>query len=315
MNEIIIYGAGKRGKECLDYMKWRGIDGLCKCIADKNYINLTENGRDSELGKDIVSPDSIVREDLPVIVAVYDNEDILENLTRGGVSAYSFDEFYKAIGEDRAVHVREYLAYIHARKNDGYFKFAEEQANIDIFWKEGSLFLDMFKKLDLGNVIELACGWGRHVPNYYDMAKKITLVDILQENIDICRKRFVDYDKCGKISYYKNNGFNYGSLETEKYTAVFSYDAMVHFEMLDVYSYLCDTYRVLRKGGMALFQHSNYGDDPKADFQKTPGARNYMTKDLFEYLTYRSGLEIVEQKVIDWAGFKDLDCVTLLRKG
>ena len=30
MNEIIIYGAGKKGVECLDYMKWRGIDSLCR---------------------------------------------------------------------------------------------------------------------------------------------------------------------------------------------------------------------------------------------------------------------------------------------
>lgn len=38
-----------------------------------------------------------------------------------------------------------------------------------------------------------------------------------------------------------------------------------------------------------------------------------MSKDLFAYLSYRAGFDVVEQKVIDW-GVKDLDCVTLLKK-
>lgn len=172
----------------------------------------------------------------------------------------------------------------------------------------------MFNKLDLSNVIELACGWGRHVKNYYDRADKITLVDILQENIDICKKRFAEYDTQGKICYYKNDGYDYGDLKSGEYTAVFSYDAMVHFEMLDVYSYLCDTYRILKTGGMALFHHSNYGSEPEMDFRGTIHARNYMTSDLFRYLTYRSGLEIVEQRLIDWDGNKELDCLSLLIK-
>ena len=41
---------------------------------------------------------------------------------------------------------------------------------------------------------------------------------------------------------------------------------------------------------------------------------NNMSKDLFAYLSYRAGFDVVDQKVIDWEGDKNLDCVTLLKK-
>lgn len=55
---------------------------------------------------------------------------------------------------------------------------------------EGTPFRSKFNKLDLKNVIELACGRGRHVHRYLQNAGKITLVDILEKNMDICRSRF-----------------------------------------------------------------------------------------------------------------------------
>ncbi len=39
-----------------------------------------------------------------------------------------------------------------------------------------------------------------------------------------------------------------------------------------------------------------------------------MTAQLFAHLCNRAGLEIVDQKIIDWGRHKDLDCITLVRK-
>lgn len=41
---------------------------------------------------------------------------------------------------------------------------------------------------------------------------------------------------------------------------------MVHFEMINIYRYLKDIFRVLKPGGMALIHHSNNLDDYKASF-------------------------------------------------
>ena len=88
---------------------------------------------------------------------------------------------------------------------------------------------------------------------------------------------------------------------------------MVHFEMMDIFEYLKDIHRVLRKGGMALFHHSNNTSNYKNSYSTATGGRSYMSKELFAYLAYRAGFEIVEQRVFDW-NVKDLDCVSLVRK-
>lgn len=136
------------------------------------------------------------------------------------------------------------------------------------------------------------------------------LVDILSENIEYCKQRFGDKRN---ISYYCNNGFNLEELESNSYSALFTYDAMVHFELMDVYNYLQDIYRILEPGAYALFHHSNNTQDYRLSFENASHGRNYMSKDLFAYLAYRCGFEIINQKIINFVE-PELDCISLIRK-
>ena len=88
---------------------------------------------------------------------------------------------------------------------------------------------------------------------------------------------------------------------------------MVHFEMIDIYRYLKDIFRVLKPGGMALIHHSNNSDDYKASFTNSIYGRSFMSDKIFAYLAYRCGIEICNQKVIDW-GVENLDCISLIMK-
>lgn len=153
------------------------------------------------------------------------------------------------LGIERIKFNRDFCAFYHISDMDSYFNIAEKNG-LDTFWNDTSIFYEMFRQLDISYIIELACGRGRHVDKYKSDAKKIVLVDILQKNIDICKERF---GGDLKIQYYKNDGYDLKQLEDEAYTALFSYDAMVHFEMMDIYSYLKDIYRVLKKGGEFYF--------------------------------------------------------------
>ena len=200
------------------------------------------------------------------------------------------------------------MAFCHI--DTGYFKEAENPDSLAIFWNIESPFYKQFSQLDLENVIELACGHGRHVPEYINNAKHITLVDILQKNIDICKQRF---ERERKINYYCNNGRDLSELDDNTYTALFTYDSMVHFEMMDIYMYLKETKRVLKKGGRALFHHSNTHDDYRGNFTNATGGRNYMSQELFAYLAYRAGLQVVDQQLIDWTKANE-DCITLVEK-
>lgn len=305
---IIIYGAGSRGKGCYDFLKRYKKENLVLAFCDKEYEKI-KNVED----KSVLSFDEACKYNLPFLISLVDisaKEDLKYKIESAGQKWINLDDLSEIIGLDRVAFNREFCAFFHEDGMNQYFYAAEQKSSVDVFWGENSLFLKQFNKLDLTNVIELACGRGRHVTRYLNLAEKITLVDILKQNIEICKERFKDSDK---ITYYCNNGYNLEKLEENQYTALFCYDAMVHFEMMDIYEYLKDIYRVLAPGGMALIHHSNNTSDYMASFANAPQGRSFMSKDIFAYLAFRCGFKIISQEEIDW-GVKNLDCISLIAK-
>lgn len=64
------------------------------------------------------------------------------------------------------------------------------EARIGVWWDDGQLFRQLFDRLDLSHVVELACGHGRHTEQIKNRAGRITMMDILEDNVAFCRKRF-----------------------------------------------------------------------------------------------------------------------------
>lgn len=307
-NKIVIYGAGERGIGYFDYLEEKGIGDHIFGFCDKNYERIKEYRN-----KKVYDYKQIKGLGLQYIISIADvvkKEELKTIIEADGNKCIEIEEIADLVGEDRRTFNRDLCAFFHKDSMNTYFENAETKELIEIFWGDNSLFLNYFRHLDLSQVIELACGRGRHVPHYIDKAGTITLVDILPENIEFCRKRFEDREN---VFYYCNNGYNLEQLESNSYSSLFCYDAMVHFELLDIYEYLKDIYRVLKPNGYALIHHSNNGNDYKASFANQYNGRSFMTKDVFAYLAYRAGFSIIEQQVIDWT-IKDIDCVSLIRK-
>lgn len=194
-------------------------------------------------------------------------------------------------------------------QNSPYYESAEKWTHI--FWGENTQFRKCFERLDLTNVIELACGHGRHSELVAQKAKKLTLIDVFEENLEFCRNRLAQFDN---ISYLLGNGFNLQPVEDSSITAIFCYDAMVHFSMDIILSYLEETSRVLKTNGMALFHHSNYQGPSLDHYGKHPHARNIIDYVLFEEHVRNYGLSIISSTILDWGGVKDIDRLTLIVK-
>ena len=192
-----------------------------------------------------------------------------------------------------------------------YYYRAEETDWLEPFWAEGSPFLRFFRELDLTSVLELACGHGRHAEKLRDLAQAVVLVDINIENIEFCRERF---SGTPRFRFVLTNGHSFDSVQDGECTAVFSYDAMVHFDSDVVRAYLQETARVLSPGGRALFHHSNYSENPGGDVHDNPRWRNYMSGSLFEHYAAKSGLRRLASQVLDWETYSALDCLTLLER-
>ena len=163
---------------------------------------------------------------------------------------------------------------------------------------------------DFSCVIDLAAGHGRNTRKLREIAKKLYIVDIREENIQFCRQRF---GEDWKIIYIRNDGLTLNGIADAEVTLVYCFDAMVHFDSDVIRSYLSEFYRVLKPGGYGFCHHSNYDDNPSGDLHDNPGWRNFMSQNLFIHYCSKEGLDVVRSQIIDWSS-PETDCLTLFRK-
>jgi SAM-dependent methyltransferase len=200
-------------------------------------------------------------------------------------------------------------------KEQSYYDDAERQDWLLPFWTMPR-FRAKFDQLDVRRYVELACGHGRHT-NYvlntlqHPGVKSAILVDVVEENVRFCTERFAGDPRVRAI---RNDGADLAGIPDASVTALFSYDAMVHFEYTAVLAYVAEAYRVLEPGGKALMHHSNYDRNPGGYYRDNPHWRNFMTKALFAHAAMRAGFEVLEQEVTHWNKDEALDCISLIRK-
>ena len=179
------------------------------------------------------------------------------------------------------------------------------------FWDEGTTFKTLFDRLDTTELLEIACGQGRHtalIPRGY---RRIFALDTSVDAVEIAVKRF---EAVSEITVCLSTDGKTIPQPDDCFTAAFSYDAMVHFEPLTMAGYLSETARVLKSGAYALFHHSYYDKNPTGEFTQSPHWRNYMTEDLLAHLASRAGLKVVETHAFPWSGEDITDGLSLLVK-
>ncbi|HEY0060272.1 MAG TPA: class I SAM-dependent methyltransferase [Flavisolibacter sp.] len=194
-----------------------------------------------------------------------------------------------------------------------YYKSADQENWLAVFWDEKSVFYRLFQYLNTDHLLEIACGTGRHSAKVSAQVKTLYLLDSSRGALDLAKERFIKNNNVQYILNTEGLGIPQNTIEAESLTAVFSYDAMVHFEKEAVESYIRDSYSALGAGGYALFHHSNYDKNPQGRFTDNPGWRNYMTKDLFVSMAIKYGFEIVHSEILSFSS-PDSDCITLLKK-
>ena len=207
--------------------------------------------------------------------------------------------------EDRLVQERQRIAGDH--REVSYYEQAEQW--MGSFWDEGSPFPPLFDQLDLTTVIELACGHGRHAEHILHRAGYITLVDVNETNIAACRQRFAGK---GRVQFIVNEGNDLPGIADASQTALFCYDAMVHFELIDVLAYLRETKRVLVSGGRAMLHVSNNRENPEGTYNQNRHWRNFGSLEVVRHLAVRAGLRVLAHEVIDWCGEPALDGLLLV---
>jgi ubiquinone/menaquinone biosynthesis C-methylase UbiE len=194
-----------------------------------------------------------------------------------------------------------------------YYALVEAEPAVQVFWAPQSPFRQMFERLDISAVIELACGHGRHTSYIIKNLRcgSVLLVDVNASNIAFCVERFKEFPN---VSWMVNDGSSLSGVDDASATSLFCYDAMVHFEYDDVAAYLQEISRVLVRGGKALLHHSNNDRHPGRLYSENEHYRNFMSANLFSHMAQRAMLRVVEQRLLDWGEAKELDALTLVEK-
>ena len=108
----------------------------------------------------------------------------------------------------------------------------------------------------------------------------------------------------------QNSGADLSVIADNTVSFAYCFDSMVHFDVEIIISYIKEFRRILKKGGSGFMHHSNYMGTPGRDFRQNPCWRNFMSKDLFAHLCIHNGLDVVQQELIQWGEYPDLDCMT-----
>jgi ubiquinone/menaquinone biosynthesis C-methylase UbiE len=172
---------------------------------------------------------------------------------------------------------------------------AEGGRSIALFWAPEHAFFPHFNTMDISLTLELACGRGRHSAKIIDQAQTLTCVDINPLNVELTRRRFDGYSN---VTCLVNNGKDLADLESSSFTAVFSYDSMVHFEALDVISYVFEIFRVLKPKGRALLHYSVNDKNPEASWTDNPHGRNFFSESLMRHVADRAGFNILAHEYL-----------------
>lgn len=192
-------------------------------------------------------------------------------------------------------------------KRSNYYDDAE--AWIDDAWTY--MLWPFIRECDFSCVVDLAAGHGRNTRKLLDVAAKLYVVDINEENIEFCQRRFAGEKT---ITYIKNDGFTLKEIPDVTVSLVYSFDAMIHFDSDVVRSYLKESYRILKPGGYGFFHYANYDKDPGGHYQNNIGWKNFMTEKLFHHYCVKEGFEVVKSTVYDNGTTLQEDCLTLFRK-
>ena len=164
--------------------------------------------------------------------------------------------------------------------------------------------------IDYSSIIDFAAGYGRNTRKLLEAgAGHVTMVDVNPE----CVAHLETHFPRDRTSAVLNDGAGLAGLDTSAFSFLYTFDAMVHFDLEIIISYIPEFARVLRPGAYAFVHHSNYTANPGGDFRENPHWRNFMSAAIFKHVAVRSGFDVIQQETFSW-GEPDIDCITVLHR-
>ena len=143
------------------------------------------------------------------------------------------------------------------------------------------------------SIVEIGPGAGRFSEVLAERARRLVLVDVTDEALRRCREQLGERPG---VEYVRTDGASLPGVEGGSIDVVWSFEAFVHMQPVDVAAYVGDIARVLRPGGRAVIHHAGRRD--------RSGWRAPMSAALFARLARDRGLEVESQET--WGTYDDV---------
>jgi SAM-dependent methyltransferase len=192
----------------------------------------------------------------------------------------------------------------------------------------GSLFPRIHRYLPAGEVVEIACGFGRWTQFLKDHSGHLTGVDISKVCVDACTERFKDEPN---VDFVENDGTTFPGIADKSVDFIFSFDSLVHADQGTLTGYMAEFRRVLKPEGVAFIHHSNLGAYARryAPLRKVPklltGLRKariidfdhmrdpFVSAESVAAAAKGAGLRCIGQETTTWLGRRTLiDCISVI---
>jgi SAM-dependent methyltransferase len=218
------------------------------------------------------------------------------------------------------------------RWNERGDEWSREWGGVSLQWY-ATLLPRIHSHVPTGTILEIACGYGRWSQYLKDLADRLVVVDLSEECIDACKKRFAS---APNIDYHVNDGTSLAMVPTNSVDFIFSFDSLVHVDQSVLTAYLKQFQRILTNDGVAFLHHSNLGEYsakyrrirtvPKLEgLLITLGALDSflhwrdpgVSAGVVERIANDNGLRCVSQEIVHWRTQKTLiDCMsTIVKQG
>lgn len=173
-----------------------------------------------------------------------------------------------------------------------------EEWTVSEQWKKALIDRTIYKYFaPQKTILEIGPGAARWSVTLAKMASQLTLLDLTEVSINLCKEKLKGYQNC---KYIVGSGDSLNPLPDQSIDYIWSYDVFVHIAPVDTEDYIKEFARVMKPDGIAIIHH------PAAGGHKG-GFRSSTTNDFFLLALAKYDLNLIEQ-FVSWGND---DCYSL----